>query len=359
MITLLALGVLAAVVLGSGIGSGGDSGKDAGPSFPKSSGPPPELDPVKAYRVTYLSDNRAGGEQIFTTETYAVRRPFDSVTLEYKGRPEHEIFVNERRQTFGMLGNEGTSRKPYAQVITATTPSADMRLDAVLDDLARRGAVVTGKAKTVDGRRCTIIKTKDPLFGAKPEPPNDQDHTDNCIDRHGIVLEERWWLSKKLTRIRTVVKLDLTPTFGPDDFDFKVAPLAVDKGGSLLQKIDALPEDTTTVVVPDGFELLGNYRYYLGRPPQGSSPQIPLVRTLQVWRKGIDFIALEQGQEGFGYGLPSSVGTVQIPTLVDTGINVSVSGPEVFGHDSFGQVWLLRGSITPERLLAVAKTIHK
>jgi hypothetical protein len=359
VLTVLVLGVLAAIVLGSGIRSSGSDSTDTGtPTRAQSAGPPPKIVSIKAYKVTYRTESLAAGDDIFTTETYFVRRPFESITYEYKGPPEKKIFVNERRQSFGLLGNEGLSHKPYSQVIAPGTPSGDMRLDSVLADLARRGAVITGKSKTINGHHCTVVKTMDPIFGAKPAPPNHKDHTDNCIDRHGIVIEERWWLSRQLTRIRTAQDIDLSPDFSDMPFTFAVKPIDPADGGSVMQKLDALPEHYTTVDAPAGFHQTGIYRFLLGRPPQNGARQFPLVRMLQVWQKGVDFIVLEQGQEDSGNGLPSRIGSIDLPMLTDGGISVSTSGTEVFGHDHNGQVWRLRGTITPERLVAVAKTIH-
>jgi hypothetical protein len=244
-------------------------------------------------------------------------------------------------------------------VQTPGVPVGDMRLDVMLDELARRRSIVPGKVRTIAGHRCTVLQTKEPIGGSTVEPPTRRNHADACVERHGIVLEERWWLDGKLTRIRTAEALDTSPTFAADEFTVTGEPIAPKGGGNAIVPMVEPDADLPSIDVPASFGSPQRFRYLVGTPPRDGVPQIPPVRALQVWVDGSDFLVLETGQDAESSSLPTSMGAVTVDGLEDAGLNVTVYGSEVFGHLDQVTIFRLRGSVSPGRLLAIARTLRR
>lgn len=355
---VIAVGVVvifAAIVFGSSL-MGGD---DDDTTIAEADGPTPKITPISSYRVTYRTESMAGGPTIVTTEEITIRRPFESLNRSWTGEGAKKKFSSEVRTSGTLQSTAYDKDAPFVLSLVPGSPPGDMRLDVVLDDLVRRGVVVPGKEKTVNGRKCVVLKTKDPIIGSVLEAPNSEDHTDNCVDEHGIVVEERWWLSKKLTRVRTLTDLDLAPTVTDADFKVTGTPVDLASGGSSIAPNDKPLAKFLAVDLPSRFKLTSTYQYLVGQPPRNKVPQQPLIRAIDVWTDGNDFIVFEQGQSPQGGGgLPSSMGLVEIPILEQAGVSVTIYGSEVFGNYDAIRLVRLRGSVRPEDLVDIAKTMH-
>ena len=173
-------------------------------------------------------------------EVRDVQRPYDGRTLSYdvNGKP--------------MQGSLTTRTGSYLWVNGAWAHITDGAHRAAGDESpvpALRGAVAHGLARvrgtaSVLGRRCTVVRTRNPV-GSAVQAPTSTDHADLCLDKAtGIILREVWTLRGKLVQTRVAVELS-TATPSPATFD--PLPAGPDLGAQYSAQ-PGVPHDTVLPV---------------------------------------------------------------------------------------------------------------
>jgi hypothetical protein len=294
--------------------------------------PPPAVPPAQTFTVSYHVEDSAGPETRVQTDYLAVKRPFD-VRLEHRAGPPPGGAVLSgsivTRTNTVTLGGSGDG---------FTTPHAPAILGGLISQPALDAAVGAGKAtrkggSTVLGEHC--IHYVYDQFGSQPIGSADNQATvDSCVTADDVMLREVIVFAGKTVRTAEAVKVDRSPSFGPDAFR-PAKVLLPDSAEQIPDEIiDGPPRGAAKALLvqtPGGFhlDLAANVGHQLGP----DSP--PVLYYVQNFVGNGEQIVVEQpldaslgspwtGRGGFkidiGNGQPSEIlyraGYVEIETRV-------------------------------------------
>lgn len=320
----------------------------------------------KAYRAVIRVENRAD-ELVTTTERLWVRRPFQSRVETYAGPPPGRGRPTVRVSVFGGLVSESPRAEPLNVAAPPSIGSGDTRIDAVLDEALDARTLIRREVREVFGRRCRVYRAGGPIFAGDLERyvAGTGNYADVCVDSNGIVLEEHWVYRGRPIQRRVVVELEIDPPIDTSVFRISVEPTpGIERGA--VQRVDPDEVDETGLWTlpdaPDGFTSLGRYAVIFPKaavPSQGGeSPPAP-SSTTDVYVRGPDLLVVDQD--------PSLVRltesedrpfrTVRIRGLSDAVLIVDARMSEVRGTTPDGSVVRVFGTLQPDRLLALTRSL--
>jgi hypothetical protein len=281
------------------------------------------------YRVdTYSSDD---GSDAVSTQTFAVRRPFDANIVSKADAPPGGAQQWSVTASLDLAQNSSTDQAASAKPYVPTAPPGDYRFDASLDDLVADGTFVLGDRRTLLGRECQVYRTGSPLESYEVTVPTKTDYSDVCIDGSGLVLEELSVASGKVTFHQVATAVDPAATVGDDTFKITATPTSAADGGSELNEIDAttapVADYWSFTQVPTGYTLQHRYvlRQSIADPEADTSdttvtPTTIIVESyVDLYVDGINMIVVHQGpssvEPGFDSALAKDVATTNLGTV--------------------------------------------
>lgn len=236
--------------------------------------------------------------------------------------------------------------------------TSDLRPDAALDEAVERGLVERREVREVAGRRCRVYRLGSSASDGTLVPVGTKpgEHADVCVDGQGLVLEEWWVQGEEPLRHRLAVEVDIGPV--DDDFtlDGERVPLLPPTEGS----VEATDRVDVEVELPDppGFRPLGRYAVtaaQLRQPGAAATPE-PVTTLVDVWTRGPDFLALDQGRlqiEPAPHGI-----AVEIPDLGPGELLLDLRATELRFTTASGATVRLYGTLPPGQLLDLAATLR-
>jgi hypothetical protein len=264
------------------------------------------------YRIVYRVEDLAGAEKIVSTRELAVRRPFDSA-LEQRGGPPPGGQVQSRVvTTFGLYSSTSAAAATLVVGTRPGPPVGDLRLDVMLPDLVADGRLVRAGNDRVVGRDCRVFRTREPLADNSPPPPTPDDHTDLCIDAHGLVLREEWVLGGRLTRRTTAVAVEERPLLRASLFETTADPIPVERGGIELVEANDTPA-TWTISAPADYRRRGSYMLLSALPPVEGIARPPQATRVDVYVSGPRLLVVEQGQLQGAAEAPEASRRIDVP----------------------------------------------
>jgi hypothetical protein len=340
------------------------SGKGSGPAITKT---------PSAYELVYRVESFAAGKTTIATDRVWVRRPFDSRLEEWSGAPPGRKKLSEQVTNFGRLGTAHQGSSGTRLQVPPGIAGSDLRADAALLRALKAKSVERREERRVAGRLCRVYRAGGPINAGDvvAYKKGAEEYADACIDGSGFLLEEFWYLKGKPLRRRLAVSVQEEPKL--DDALFAL-PEGTDldrkAGGGLLKKLsdDSRPPGMfwELPATPEGWELYGRYAVL---PPQAQSPTDPMAGDRQiasvadVYVKGADVVIVDRG--GTLASTTQPLGKTPGSTKVNAGelgdgeLIVDFRSSEVRVQPKSGGFIRVLGTIAPERLLELARTMHQ
>jgi hypothetical protein len=229
--------------------------------------PLPAAEGLASYRLAYRVEQP---NQPTRTETRVVRRPFDSRSEQREGTAVVGGFITNERGLFQRTGDPAPGWRRI-EPERHRPPEDDRVLSSLAEALRRGRATFLGTSVVLD-RPCWRVRTRNPA-GAVAVKPTAGDHAELCVDRTGLVLDERWVVDGQEVRHRAATELTVAPPLAAGDFEATpdAGPLPVSPSATAIRpltraQIDALP---VSLAPPAGFVELGSVvreRSVPGRP---------------------------------------------------------------------------------------------
>lgn len=214
-----------------------------------------ERNPPTAYRIAYRID-QPGEDPPTKLQLLLVRRPFD-------GRNQ-----SSRSDGKGVAGVATTIDRAWRFSDDAFTPlgaklpsspAGDARPLRVMSRALEEGLARRRGADRIEGRECVRYEVAEPL-GRPLAAPTEASRTQLCIDRRGLVLEERWSRRGALVRLRRAIEVAIEPEVSEQAF-FEDIARPDDAGFTRLDEEGAREAATVWLERPPrGFALAGAYR---------------------------------------------------------------------------------------------------
>lgn len=268
-------------------------GVDPGPAVPRE-------EPIASYRVTYAL-REAQREAL---EDVVVRRPYESRRTTSVGSAIVAGTISNREGLF----QYGSGSSSWRLVDPGRRRAeADAHVLGSLAFLMRRGLATLHGQRSVQGRPCTVLRTRMPVGNPAREAPSAKDHAELCVDRTGVVLTERWVIGGRLARERRLVRFE--PGAALADNDFRAEPLdqrAVPDIVLVPQEDAAKALRTVTFDLPDGVQPDGEVAT-VTRSLDGARG-----RLLRFYRTSTDLVDVQE----LAAGEPPTVGA---PETTDMG----------------------------------------
>jgi hypothetical protein len=263
LIALITAATAVVLVVSLGLLAWRDRGSTTAVEVP----PPAAVQAAQAFTVTYHVEDSAGPDTRVQTDYLAVKRPFN-VRLEHRDGPPPGGTVLS-----GSIVTRTDSVTLGGSADGFTTPHAPGVLPGLISRPALDAAVAAGKAARKDdsmvlGQRCTHYLYDQ--FGSEPIGSADnQAKVDSCVTGDDIMLREVIAFAGKTVRTSEAVKVDRTPSFGPDAF--RPAKVIVPQSAEQIpdEIIEGQPRGTVKpllVQTPSGFhlDLAANVGHQLG-----------------------------------------------------------------------------------------------
>ena len=300
-------GLVAAAVAGIGVVARSAPGDSPG-ADPLVAAPGTE---PRSYTITYRT---TVGDDV-STEVVSVRRPYESRIEIRSGPPPGGERRSLRVSRFGAI--ETSSDEAYATHLTVAPSLAggDLRMASALTTAAERGRVLMGGRSTIAGRRCTRYVTGGPVTSGSllPYVTGGAERADVCVDRNGLLLEERWFKGDSTLRSRRATRVSAFEGRSSDFVIRGAIPLAGGADGVLTAVTgdSRLPLGSWEIDGPiKGFARQGRWTSISPRLGAANNPfdqdagrQAALV---EIWVRGIDVVFIEQGSLlGSGGPLPT------------------------------------------------------
>jgi len=319
----------------------------AGP--PTGPGPP-------GYTITYRVEVTIDKPEV-SRRVVAVRRPFDgSDRTTPAGQPGAETGLVARGGHLYRLdpdkavdlGDQGPAVAP-----------GDLRLGPELPILRRLGLARPRGSATVAGRTCRRWRFGAPVTDTF-KAPTATEYADACIDADGLVLAEDWHLDGRRIR-RTEAETVVTTPPGDEALSLGGRPVV----SSAAVGVTTLPLDAPPPVpgswwvaspAPDAFHRIVRYRSTTVEPGTG----VPLAGTeftADAYVAGSEAVWVEQ-RSGVPVQPPKGTGeAVRAGPLGAGWLWLTPQGPQVRVGGGDGPVTVVRGTVSPERLLAFTRSL--
>ena len=291
----------------------------------------PALRPsLEGYRIDYRVEVHAQGTE--TSERHVqVRRPFDGRDASFNPARTlgSTVLVSNGRHLYG---SNGPSVLDYGERIG--TPPGDYRLQPIVADLVRLHLFdKLSRARTVAGRACTVYRTGAPL-GDPFKAPRTTEYVDECVDRDGLLLAERWYLHGKLLRDTEATHVDTTvpgdDAFAPPEGDLQRNPTSF---GVVEELTRTRPPKTglpywVAPRPPFGFALTSRVRAVSTSATTGAA-QVTDLAYIDTYIRGHDAITVTHREVGAARAPARGVATVHAGALGAGSVTLSTSGASI------------------------------
>jgi hypothetical protein len=272
--------------------------------------------------------------------------------------------VDVSATSFGRLS---TAPAKGTRTIVSPPPAAiDPRPSLVVDRAVAEGLLERREQRLVGGQRCQVYRSRSPVSSTTISAALPTGHTDSCISREGLVLDEWQVVDGRAIRQRRAVEVDLD---GEDLAPVTDPPTvtAAQGGGSVLP-VDAATEPVGRFFVldepPAGFRLRG--RYSLVPPQAGLTDETERRRavasTADVYERGNDVLVVDRGNtlnlDRAFQPRPEGRAVDLGPVFGEGELLLSWSGPEVRWGDEDGRFVRVYGTVPVEQVVAVAKALR-
>lgn len=342
-------------------------GSQGGP-LPSFSSPAPSAYHL-VYRVT------ASGQPPYREELW-VERPFQSMDVTGSG-PAASLTIVSRLGAQVLKSGNGAA--PTLVRVPVGPPAGDVRIDQVLAPAVAAGRLLVIGRDSVLGRACRVLRSAASLRAPGPLLPlrAGNSYVDSCVDRDGIVLEERDYRNGSPTQLRRAVSLQVGMTAGAGgDYRLSAVPTPFDQGGGSFVRLtfSSSPPGVSWYPgrLPAGFVHSGRYDV-IPSQPQAFSPDDPqpfgvsglpagLVTELDdAFVRGPDLIVLQQGETAGGarFQPPTGGEAVDLGGMGRGQLLLSAGGSVVTAEPEGGSQFVrVSGTVDPSVLLAVARSLR-
>lgn len=320
------------------------------------------------YRVLYrLVDlKRADSEPVW--EELVVDPPFDGLVETSTGPAPGGPVTSRIATTFDRRSTG--AEDPLVSHREPTLADAHLELAAVLDDAIAAGRIELRGQRTVQGRRCAVVRSSRPLRAGPLLAIGADRYTESCVDGEGILLEEIQFEEgvALLERVAVEVEIGDAPL---TSITMGEVIVPADRGGGavLPVEIDSEPVGEFWVVpegsIPEGFLHTGRFSVipaqpdrFSGEPDAGS----PIAAVADVYRRGSDVIVVYQGATLRGDAAWPVLPDVIDVTAGDLGtaqLVLDARGSEVRSSGPGGRFVHVLGSRPPAELIEVASVLRR
>jgi hypothetical protein len=257
----------------------------------------------ESYELTYRIERYDPDRVQVSQDEISVRRPFDARIRSSVGGRQ----TGDRASRFGTLVIT-TGEGPRTLVSPPSPATGDLRLAPALPDAVSENWVQVRERRRVLGQVCQVYRAGSTVASGTLVPVNTTagEHSDFCVDRQGLLLEEVWFKDGRPLQRRVATKRVLNPRL-PDD-RFSLGPneqaLTIDQGNGFIREIDPDSAFEGTVyrmtAPPEGATYVGRF---IVQPPTLSPFQSPLetpterreqVSMIDVWTQGADALVFSQ-----------------------------------------------------------------
>ncbi len=348
----LILGIVAAVLIGAGIGvplgrSLARTPIDGGPARPF------------AYQILYrTSASPTGSNPTAGWELLTVQRPFVASDLDYSARPSPgskpdggSAFTKDRLYAFASGGFRLISdRQPGP-------PGYDQDLLTQMPELlSRHLASDLGRSDAVAGRTCRVYRFLEPPTGAVA-PLSPSQHDDICLDSQGLELAETWYLKGRVVETRRAVSVrvgSVKPPLAP------AASASLPGNAVADARLDPNPHSfLPSPVAPTGFRS-GEPEEVLEANPQQAG-QLEAAEVVWYFVKGPDVITVEAGENAPGRlpwdAEPTVTRSVRLTRLGAATSAIRSDGAELRIDLGDGQWVRIRGTVPLAGLIVYADSL--
>lgn len=290
------------------------------------SSPIPAATSLTSYRVVY---DVARFEAPLSVDEIDVDRPYLGRFVERQGSRTLEGWLtNDSGEWFWDQGG-------WSRLSTGHQPATnDFDLTPALQVAVRTGDAIVLGHETILGRRCTLVRTGNPL-GEAMAPPTPGNYDDICVDTTGIALSDRWVSNSKVLQTKTAVVFDPGAALGSPVF--QADPVGPNLSPQILPSASSGEVSSAFSSLPYGLH-----------PPAGFSPDggflaVPLAQGaasgpaayVENFRDRNQLIELEEGSSGgvagssgIGVNLPLGRGVLDVELA---GSTLSITLPD--GYD--------------------------
>lgn len=157
-------------------------------------------------RLTYRVVDDSGA---VTSQVTVLQGPYAARTVTLQGDRSQGGFLWDEHGTY-TVGPDGAITQTAAIGPGFPGPASDLAL--VLPVALRQHLVTRTAPGSVGGRDCTTWLSELPLDGAPFSPATAADRTESCVASDGTLLAERWQVSGRVIRTRTLVSTGTPPT---------------------------------------------------------------------------------------------------------------------------------------------------
>ncbi|HZU71524.1 MAG TPA: hypothetical protein VE990_02015 [Acidimicrobiales bacterium] len=337
-------------------------------------GPVPSFAVVDGYHIVYRVSGRGAS---VSTEQVWVKRPFDSLVEELSGPPPgRSVSVLTLHRLGDQIVRGGDASPAFIHVATALA-AGDIRLDTVVAQALRSGLLLPVRRQVVAGRSCQVFRSADSLRSAGPLAAlkAGSNYVDSCIDRDGLLLEEDRYADGGLSSstVATAVEVGAGATAGADfALSAPLTPFSEGGGSFTYLTLSSSPPGRSWAVsyLPPGYQHVGRFAVVPSQPqvfttpdtgpPSSSGLPNALVTELDdTFVDGPNLIALQQGSTigGSTFPPPPSGESVQLGDLGTGQLVVTALGPIVTAEPGGTQFVRLIGSVPPDVLVQVARSL--
>lgn len=325
-------------------------------------------EPPDQYLIDYRVRYRSGTENI---ERLAVRRPFESRTEIFIGRPAKGNPDQVRETAFGTLVTQSGKDEPVTTAAAPAMADGDVRPEPALDGALDSGVLERRERRRVAGRLCTVYRGGGAVAGGVLQAPTARDYTDICLDANGLALET-WQVIDGRAAIQKVaarVVVGAEAGIGDGTFEFAGRPVKDgDRGAGSVGEIEpgSAPEGPAFALdtPPDGFTLRGRYAVVPAQAalanPMGQGEAVAGIAD--VWVRGVDFVVVDQsgrldGSAPFTYA-PESPRVDLAPLAAEGEARHGLRGNEVRALLDGGRTVRVYGTLPMEELAAIARRLR-
>jgi hypothetical protein len=331
--------------------------------------PPVGARPPTDYRIVYAVTTPDSA----STEEHVVHRPFGAFV---QTRDANGKVTSERWSALGHLTTRSQGY-PAVRIDTAIAPAAsDLRPDLFTGPMTdlKRLKVGGGGPISIGDRACRRSVEAQKLATAGDAAKSvGQTGTlpvtvTRCVDRQGLVLEERWASPGGRNLItKRAVELELGDDV-PTIHEPRARRLPAEQGNGSVERVarsTPMPfADTFRLATPKGFTFVGRYAVVPARLAGSAGPLPPdagIELYTDVWRRGADVLLLDQGVTTSGrppFDARTAVGPVDIKGPGQATVAYDLRLAEVRFTRPDGGFARLAGTIAPAELVRLASTLQ-
>jgi hypothetical protein len=327
-------------------------------------------DEPESYEVTYRIERYDPDKVQVSQDEVAVRRPFDGrIVSSIDGRK-----TGDRASRFGTL-IISTGDGPRTLVAPPAPATGDLRLAPALPDAVAEKWVQVRERRRVLGQVCQVYRAGSTVSSGTLVPVNTTagEHSDFCVDRQGLLLEEVWFKDGVPLQRRVATKRVLNPTLADARFSLGAdeQAMTIEQGNGFIRSVDPNSAFDGTVyrlaAGPEGAEYVGRF---VVQPPKLSPFQSPLdtsterqeqVSMLDVWERDGDVLVFSQTIAADISALPSDSKTaskISLGPIGDAATVVDLRSNEVRAELPEARFLRLAGTFPRDELLDLAGNLR-